>query len=130
MTEAMTSEGRQTLRYLGSFILGGLAGAVAISVAVFNDLGWECTHRNRGCNDGQGGIVLVVLVPVMFVVGGLLGCFWRWFRSRLPESSSWVQNNSGARAFPNLVIRLTLPVLLWCLICFGLFRLLIFLNQF
>jgi hypothetical protein len=130
MTQAMTSGARQALRYLGSFILGGLAGAVAISVALFSDLDWECRHWHRGCYDGQGGIVLVVLVPVMFLVGGLLGCFWRWFRGRLPEPSFWVNNNNGSREFPNAIIRWLVPVALWCLISFALFRLLIFLDRF
>lgn len=42
-------------------------------VALIADLRWECWHSNRGCYDGQGGIVLIVLAPFMFVVADFLG---------------------------------------------------------
>lgn len=130
MDEEIASEGQQLRRYLVSIILGGFAGAVAIIVALIADLDWECKRWNRGCNDGQGGIVLVVLVPVMFVAGSLLGCLWTWLRSKLPSSSMLAQNYTGSSKLQHRITRSALPIMLWSLICFGLFCLFIFLDQF
>jgi len=89
-------------------------------VAVVAQLRWDCSHSNRGCYDGQGGIVLVVLAPCMFVVGGLLGALWVWLRSRMPTSRILAHNRIGEMA---------LPIGLWFLICFGLFLLLVYFDR-
>jgi hypothetical protein len=130
MDETRTSETKKTWRYLVSMTLGGLGGAVGIIVAVIADLDWECRYRNSGCNDGQGGIVLVVLVPAMFVVGTLFGSLWPWLKAKIPPSSILAQNYTGTRKVQSQIIGWTLPLGLWCLVCFGLFLLLIFLSRF
>jgi hypothetical protein len=130
MDETRTSESKKAWRYLVSMTLGGLGGAVGIIVAVIADLDWECRYRNSGCNDGQGGIALVVLVPAMFVVGTLLGSLWPWLKAKIPPSSILAQNYTGTRKLQNQIIGWTLPFGLWCLVCFGLLLLLIFLSRF
>jgi hypothetical protein len=123
-----TLETQQLRRYFASIILGGLAGAASIIAAVIADLKWECWRWNRGCYDGQGGVVLVVLVPAMFVIGSLLGCLWTWLKTKLPPSSILAQNYAGAGNLQERIIRATLPIGLRLLICLGLFLLLIFLG--
>src|SRR5580704_8159235 len=81
MDETEIAEARQMRRYLAAAILGGVAGVASIIVAVIAELRWECWHSGQGCYDGQGGIVLIVLVPIMFVVGGIAGAFWTWLRN-------------------------------------------------
>ena len=130
MEEIRTSEAGQAWRYLVSITLGGLAGAVGIIVAVIADLDWECRYRNSACNDGQGGIVLVVLVPVMFVVGSVLGSSWPWLKAKIPPSSILAQNYTGTRKVQSRIIGWVLPLGLWSLVSFGLFLLLIFLDRF
>ncbi len=73
--------------YLAASLLGGTSGSISVIIALILDLKWECVYRARGCYDGQGGIVLVVLVPLMFVVGCLVGLFWTWVTSRVPSNS-------------------------------------------
>ena len=90
-------------------------------VAVVAELRWECWHSNRGCYDGQGGIVLVVLAPCMFGVGGLLGALWTWLRFRMPMSRIFSHKQIGGMA---------LPIGFWLLMCFGLFLVLIYLDQY
>lgn len=124
-----TVETQWMRRYLASIILGGFAGAAAIIAAVIANLKWDCWRWNRGCYDGQGGIVLVVLVPAMFVIGSLLGCFWTWLTTKFPTSSILAHNYAGAVNLQGRIIRATLPIGLWSLICFGLFLLLIYLDR-
>ena len=103
---------------------------MSIIVAVFAELDWECRRWQSGnCYDGQGGIVLVVLVPVMFVAGGFLGSLWTWLRSKLPERSMWAENFTGQRNTIQRISPWAALIGLWCLACFGLFRLLIFLDR-
>jgi hypothetical protein len=117
-------------RLLTFIVFGGLAGAAGIFVAVIAELDWECRYRNRGCHDGQGGIVLVVLVPFMFIVGCLLGPLWSYLRGRLHPSSIFSQNYSGTQKVQNQILDWVMPFAAWLLVCFGLFLPLIFLNQF
>ena len=114
---------------LGSILLGGFAGAVAIIVAVIAELDWECRRWNRNCYDGQGGLVLVVYAPVMFVAGGFLGSLWTWLRSKLPEHSMLAENFTGQRNTIQRISPWAALIGLWCLACFGLFRFLIFLDR-
>ena len=117
-------------RYFVYVILGGIGGAVGIIVALIAELDWECWHKNIGCNDGQGGIVLIFLVPVMFVVGSLLGSLWPWLKAKIPPSSILSLNYIGAQKVQSRIVGWTLPLGLWVIFCFGLFLLLIFLDQF
>jgi hypothetical protein len=117
-------------RYLAPVILGGLSGAVSIIVAVIGSLNWECRHWDRGCYDGQGGIVLVELVPLMFIIGGLLGASWAWLRPKLPSAEVLTRKHIGPWNLQWLVVRLALPIGFWCLMCISLFWLLIYIDQF
>jgi hypothetical protein len=118
--------------YLAASLLGGIAGSISVIIAQIADLKWECAYRARGCFDGQGGIVLVVLVPVMFVVGCLVGLLWTWLTSRTPSNSVYasVFAYNGPQKRKNRLIATALSVGLWCLICSGLFGLMIYLDQF
>jgi hypothetical protein len=119
-------------QYLSAALRGALGGAIAIVIALIADLNWECAYRNRGCHDGQGGIVLVVLVPWMFVVGGFLGWFWAWVCSFLSTDSIFasIYLYNGQRNLLNRVVSAALSIGLWCLITTGLFLLLLYLDQF
>ena len=46
----------------------------------------DCRVLNRGC-DGQGAIMLIIYVPMMFAIGGLIGTLWTWFTVRLPANN-------------------------------------------
>jgi hypothetical protein len=126
MGQTTTSETGRAWLFVKSIVLGGIAGAVGIVVAVIAELDWECRYRNRGCNDGQGGIVLVVLVPMMFLVGTLLGSVWAWLRIRLPPSSILSQSYTGTQKVQSQIMAWLSPLLLWSISCFGLVLLLLF----
>jgi hypothetical protein len=121
----------QFIRYFASSVVGGAAGAVSIIIAVIADLWWECKYQNRGCYDGQGGIVLVVLVPAMFVAGCFLGAVWTWLTSLLPSKSIFtsIYNYDGDRPGQNYTLAAGVSIGLWCAICFGLFRWMIYVDH-
>ena len=115
-------------RYLVSVLCGGIAGTFAIIFAVFADLDWKCKHWNKGCYDGQGGIVLVVLVPIMFAIGGLPGSLWTFLRSKLSSRSVLAIEYPGPMELQSRILRLAVPAALWCLIGFLLFKSLVYLE--
>jgi hypothetical protein len=121
----------QIVLYFASCLFGGIAGAISIIVAVVADAWWECKYWNRNCYDGQGGIILVVLVPVMFMTGLLAAFIWTWITSQIPSKSVFasVYNYDGARRGLNIALAAVASTGLWCAICFGLFRLIIYLNS-
>ena len=121
--------------YFGSALLGGFAGATAIFIAVLADLDWECRHRNLGCHDGQGGIVLVELIPIMSIVGSALGLLWTWVTAHLPSDSMFAMFASvavydGKNKALNWFSGILVAVGLWCVGCYALFGALIYLDQF
>jgi hypothetical protein len=129
MIESDTSEGKIALQYLVSIALGALAGAVGIIVAVIAELKWACWYGNINCNDGQGGIILVVLVPAMCVAGGLAGGLWPWLKAKTSSSSMLGQINVRPGIVKSRIFGWVFPLAVWFLFCVVLFLVLILLDR-
>ena len=117
--------------YFSSAVGSGGAGVGSVVVAVFAGLVWDCKFRNLGCNDGQGGVILVFLAPVMFIVGCGLGCVATWVRLKLPDESilSSVYVYSGPQERLNRNVDRVLRFGFWSLVCLGLFVAWIYVNE-
>ena len=112
-----------------SIVMGGIGGAAAIVVAVIAELDWDCWYRGFGCHDGQGGIVLMVLVPRMFVVGAVLGACWARVTSQLPPSSLLSANYGGTQKIKSQILGWLTPVGMCSSGCLVVFLLLVLLGR-
>ena len=127
--DEMRMSNRHVLQYLLSVFIGAIGGPAASIVAVIGALEWNCRYRDIGCHDGQGGIVLVFIVPVMFVVGALLGACWATFTTRLAPASLLSSNYDGTQKIKSKILGLLTPLGILSSGCIGLFLLFVFMDR-
>ena len=122
----ITPNGLTSLQRFVAACAGGIAGVVTIIVATLRALDWECTHMGSGCNDGQGQIVLVELVPAMFIGGALVAWVWTALTAAIPSESvfSSVFVYDGPRPVINFFFAVALVVSFWLAVGYAAFRLL------
>ena len=77
----------------------------------------DCRLLNRGC-DGQGGMMLMFYVPVMFSVGALIGIWWTRFTVRLPATTVYasVFTYRGPHPWVNRALAAILSIGPWVLV--------------
>src|SRR5262249_25508585 len=75
--------------YFISAMLGGIAGGFCAICGVFLSLSMWCSHHPQPCNDAQGGIILIFMLPVGIVCSSLLASWWTRLTMKIPEESPW-----------------------------------------
>jgi hypothetical protein len=103
---------------------GGCGGAIVALLTLVGALEWECYTRHFGCNDGQGGIMLIFTVPCFAIVCSSLALVWTSLSFRIPEASIWasVFRYSGERRLMNWLCALAIQASFWGILVAVVFR--------
>ena len=106
-----------------SAFLNALFASVTVIAATLGSLWWRCYKHGQGCHDGQGGIVLIFLVPSALVLGAMGGFVFSWILLDRPPTQPLVTARlyRGVHRIWNRVLIIGMPVLVWALIGFFLF---------
>ena len=104
--------------YILAGLLGGLGGEFCAVSSVFLSLSMWCSHHPQPCNDAQGGIVLIFLLPIGVIGGSLFACWWTRLTIKIPEKSVWTSIfiYSGPSRVLNWCCAMTVPVAICVLI--------------
>lgn len=124
MLPASPSRSVRRVPFLLLAVLGGLGGNAAAFNSILIGEWWICRTQRQLCYDGQGGIILVVTVPVLAIVGALIAWGWTWLTLRVAPHHPWASifRYSGSLRWLNWLLALVVPVAFWALVTFGLIR--------
>lgn len=92
-------------------LAGGVAGEFCAVCSLFLSLSMWCSHQPQPCNDAQGDVALIYLVPIGACCGSVLALFWTWLTLKIPEDSAWtsVFIYSGRSRIRNVCCAIAVP---------------------
>jgi len=123
----IASKPKAAIRYFFGCFWGSLTAAVTIVAATITSQWWDCAKAGLNCYDGQGGIQLILTVPVAWLFGALVGVVWTRFTLRADTHSlhASISRYAGPQRLWNRFVAYSVPPSFWIVVGFCLFRLMI-----
>ncbi len=96
---------------------GGLTGAIiAIAVFPFANSNWcrDMSAQGSHC-DGQGGLILIITVPLCIVIGSCASILWTWISVAIPAQKPWASifSYGGGNRAMNVAFAVAIQILYW-----------------
>ena len=83
----ISAPGGRKLKYFIAGLFGGVGGEFCAVHSTFLSI-WIWCQSQHPCNDAQGGIILIFLIPVETFVGSLLATAFMWLTLRVSGAGS------------------------------------------
>ncbi|HEY2469779.1 MAG TPA: hypothetical protein VGI45_18310 [Terracidiphilus sp.] len=93
-------------------LAGGIAGEFCAVCSLFLSLSMWCSHQPQPCNDAQGDVAFIYLLPIGACCGSVLALFWTWLTLKISDDTAWasVFIYSGPSRIRNLCCVFVVPL--------------------
>jgi hypothetical protein len=121
---ADSCKGERKVHYLILGLLGGRTGELVAVGSLSLGEWWVCYTQHQLCNDGQGGMALIVTLPALSFLGSAFALLWTWVSLRIPATlpMTSVFRYSGPSRLLNWVCAIAIQLIFWPLLAFAVFR--------
>jgi hypothetical protein len=105
-------------QYVIAGLLGAFTGEFCGVLFLFLSLWLSCRGHEQSCNTAQGGMGIIITLPIGSLLGNVLALFWTRMTLRIPPENplASICSYSGPSRIQNWTYAIAIPIAFWGLV--------------